>query len=173
MQQLCKQPPAPSWLYVCPMPYWLAYSLAYPRQQTLTLSWRLCNRVPVSTVTVSASWFSGLDVTFLYLLPVFTQASRGWAILTAPRAMLLSAYQPKRRAISYHRQEERAMKPGFCSQGNDLMMLLREQPKSRPSTTAGEDPKDHTGRWMSTKRPIQYTERANKGTAEVKFQLPL
>lgn len=71
-----------SWLCVCRARCWLTDSPAYPKQQSLTLSWRLCNGIPASTITVSTSWTSGLDFIFLYLLPRSTQSSWGYAILT-------------------------------------------------------------------------------------------
>lgn len=71
-----------SWLCVCRARCWLTDSPVYPKQQSLTLSWRPCNGIPASTITASTSWTSGLDFTFLYLLLCSTQSSWSCAILT-------------------------------------------------------------------------------------------
>lgn len=84
---------ASSWLDVCRAWCWLTDSPVYPKQRSLTLSWRLCNSIAASAVTASTSRTGGLDFTFPYLLPLFTQGSCGYAILThssCPTAVSLS-----------------------------------------------------------------------------------
>lgn len=62
-----------SWLCVCRAWCWLIDSAVYPKQQSLALSWRLCNSIPASAVAASASWTSGPDFTCPYLLPVYSR----------------------------------------------------------------------------------------------------
>lgn len=82
-----------SWLCVCRAWCWLTDSPVYPKQQSLTLSWRLCNNIPANAVTASTSWTSGLDVTFPHLLPLFARAVQ---FCPPPCVPLLSPFQSER-----------------------------------------------------------------------------
>lgn len=95
-----------SWLCVCRAWCWLTDSPVYPKQQSLTLFWRLCNSIPASAVTASTSRTSGLDFTFPYLL-LFTQGSWGYAILThslCPTALSLPLWETSDQLMQKRKQ---------------------------------------------------------------------
>lgn len=62
-----------SWLYVCRAWCWLTHGQVYPKQQSLTLSWRICNSIPASTVTAGTSRTSRPISHFRISSPVYSR----------------------------------------------------------------------------------------------------
>lgn len=151
----------------------LTDSPVYPKQQSLTLSWMLCNSIPASTVTVTTSWTSGLNFTVLYLLPCLLKVHGALPFSPAPCVPLLLAYQSERLQISEHRRRNRKDVKTWLQQPEKSFEDASYGSNQVPTNVIGEAPTDFSGNWTRTERSIQYTERANYRTAKSQSQLLL
>lgn len=114
-----------SWLHACRTWCWLTDSPVYPKQQSLTLSWRLCNNIPASAVTASTFWTSELDFTFLISSPCLLKVTglcNSHPLLVSHCCQLISLRDF--RSVNAEEETEWLWKYGLSSQGNHLKMFL-------------------------------------------------